>query len=140
VLYHQQIAQTTQILVRTATTERGRRTEQLAQLDWPLSVDFAFASDADGSSAQTTSIDQRFERSDTELAGGWIASFRIVSNHVAPSDTLHFDPSGAFTGSTGQVGAQQFFAADAQGGCFSRDFTAAGGVLTAVVDGRECGR
>jgi hypothetical protein len=139
-IYHQQIAQTTQILVRTATTQRGGRTEQLAQLDWPLSVDFAFASHADGSSAQTTSIDQRFERSDTELDRGRIAGFRIVSSHVAPTDTLNFDPSGAFTGSTGQASSQQFFSADAQGGCFSRDLTAAGGLLTAVALGRACGR
>ncbi|HEX7836839.1 MAG TPA: peptide-N4-asparagine amidase [Kofleriaceae bacterium] len=139
-LYHQQIAQSTQILVRTATVGRGGRTEQLAQLDWPLSVDFAFASHADGSSAQTTSIDQRFERSDTELAGGRLAGFRVVSSHVAPTDTLNFDPSGAFTGSTGQASSQQFFSADAQGGCFSRDLTATGGLLTAVALGRACGR
>jgi hypothetical protein len=65
---------------------------------------------------------------------------RIVSNHVAPSDTLNFNASGAFTGSTGQVSAQQFFSADAHGHCFSRDLTAAGGLVTAVVDGKECGR
>jgi hypothetical protein len=139
-LYHQVIAQTTAIAVRTATSERGRRTEQLAQLAWPLSVDFAFATHPDGSSAQTTAIDQRFERSDTALAGGRLTDFRIVSNHVAPSDTLNFDAGGALTGSTGQVSSQQFFSADARGGCQSRDLTAAGGLVTAVVDGRECGR
>ncbi|HEY0479607.1 MAG TPA: peptide-N4-asparagine amidase [Kofleriaceae bacterium] len=138
--YHQQITQTTSIVTRTTTRGGGPPTEHVAQLAWPLSVDFAFVSHADGSSAQTTSIDQRFERSDTELSAGRLADFHVVSNHVAPSDTLNFDAGGVFIGSTGQVSAQQFFAADAHGGCFSRELTAAGGVLTAVVDGRACGR
>ena len=138
--YHQQIAQTTTVVARSTSVGGGRPSEQLVALDWPLSVDFLFASNPDGTSAQTTSIDQRFERADTELAAGRLADVRVVSNHVAPSDTLNFDASGAFTGSTGQVSAQQFFSADARGNCFSRDLTAAGGVLTAVVDGQECGR
>ncbi|HEU4735070.1 MAG TPA: peptide-N4-asparagine amidase [Kofleriaceae bacterium] len=138
-LYHQRIAQTTAILVRTSREERGGRTEHVVQQVWPLAVDFAFATSPDGSAAQTTTIDQRFERSDTELARGRLASFRIVSSAVAPSDTLHFDPTGAFTGSTGQASTQRYFAADSAGGCFSRDLTAAGGVLTAVVDGAACG-
>jgi hypothetical protein len=139
-LYHQQITQATSVLARTTTEERGRRSERLLQLAWPLSVDFAFATNADGSAAQTTTIDQRFERTDTELERGRLAAFRVVSNAVAPMDTLHFDATGAFTGSTGQASTQRYFAADAQGHCFSRDLTAAGGLLTAVVDGKECGR
>src|SRR5262249_41874843 len=137
--YHQHIDQTTTISVRTGTEERGHHVEHVAQLDWPLTVDFVFASNPDGSAAQTTSIDQRFERSDTELASGGLHSFRIVSNHVAPSDTLNFNASGVFTGSTGQQSSQQFFSADSDGHCFSRDLTASGGLLTAVVDGQECG-
>jgi hypothetical protein len=138
--YHQQIQQRTAIVSRTSTVGGGRPSEQLAQLEWPLSVDFAFTVNADGTQAQTTSIDQRFERSDTSLGGGGLVDFRIVSNHVAPTDTLNFDASGVFTGSTGQASAQQFFSADSRGNCFSRDLTAAGGLVTAVVDGHECGR
>lgn len=138
-LYHQRIQQSTGILVRTSTDERSRHTEQIAQLDWPLLVDFSFASNPDGSAAQTTAIDQRFERSDTELTSGRLASFRIVSNHVTPSDTLNFDANGVFTGSTGQQSTQRYFAADSRGNCFSRDLTAAAGTLTAAVDGQECG-
>jgi hypothetical protein len=138
--YHQNIAQTTTVLARTTTEERGRHTERLLQLAWPLAIDFTFASNADNSAAQTTVIDQRFERSDTELANGRLASFSVVSNAVAPTDTRNLDPSGVFVGSTGQTSTQHYFAADSQGACFSRDLTAAGGVLTAVVDGHECGR
>jgi Peptide N-acetyl-beta-D-glucosaminyl asparaginase amidase A len=139
-LYRQRIAQDTRILARTATEERGRRSEQLAQLAWPLDLTFAFASNPDGSADQTTTVDQRFERSDTTFAHGRLADFQIVANAVAPSDTLHFNAAGAVTGSTGQRSAQHYFAADLRGGCTSRDLTAEAGVLTAVVDGRACGR
>jgi peptide N-acetyl-beta-D-glucosaminyl asparaginase amidase A len=139
-LYHQHLEQTTTILTASRSHGGGRPSELLAQLSWPLSVDFQFVVNADGTQAQTTSIDQRFERADTELAGGRLVDARIVSNHVSPSDTLDFDASGVFTGSTGQTSEQQFFSADARGQCFSRDLTAVAGVLTAVVDGKECGR
>lgn len=138
VLYHQRIVQNTRILVRTSTTERGRRTEHLAQLEWPLTLDFAFATNPDGTAAQTTTIDQRFERSDTQIGAGGF-QFSIVSNQVAPTDTRNFDAAGASTGSTNQRSTQRYFAADARGNCFSRDVTADGGFVTAVVDGHECG-
>lgn len=138
--YHQQIAQTTTILARTSRIGGGAPSEQVVALDWPLSVDFAFNSNADGSGAQTTSIDQRFERTDTSFTAGGFPEVQIIANHVAPTDTLNFDATGAVTSSTGQVSSQQFFSADARGHCFSRDLTAAAGVLTSVVDGKECGR
>ena len=141
--YHQQITQHTAIVTRTATQGGGPPGEHLVQLDWPLSVDFAFVVHGDGTGRQRQghrAHDQRFERSDTELGpGGRLADVRIVTNHVAPSDTLNFNASGVFTGSTGQISAQQYFSADSQGNCFSRDLTAAGGLLTSVVDGLGCG-
>ena len=139
-LYRQRIAQATTVLARTTTLERGHRTERLVEQRWPLDVDFAFLTNPDGSAAQTTTVAQRFERSDTELAGGRLAAFHVVSNAVAPSDTLLFDASGAVTGSTGQHSSQRYFAADAHGACYSRDLTADAGLLTAVVDGQACGR
>jgi len=139
-LYRQRIAQATTISAVTTSEERGGHREQRVEQAWPLDVDFAFATNPDSSSAQTTTIDQRFERTDRELDNGRLAVFRVVSNAVAPSDTLNFDPSGSFVGSTGQASSQRFFAADSLGSCFSRELTAAAGLLTAVVDGRECGR
>ena len=139
-LYRQRIAQTTTIRSQITTSERGRRTEQLAQLAWPLDVDFSFTVNADGTQAQTTAIDQKFERTDTRLWNGLLVDFHTVSNTVTPSDTLNFDAGGVFTGSTGQASAQHYFAADLFGGCFSRDIAAAAGLVTSVVDGKECGR
>jgi hypothetical protein len=140
VQYRQQIAQNTTVVSQTRTTALGRTTLQLTQLAWPLDVDFAFAVNPDGSELQTTTIAQKLERTDSELTNGLPTAFHVVSNAVAPSDTLHFDAAGVFTSSTGQVNSQRYFEADLFGGCYSRDLTAAAGVLTSVVDGKECGR
>lgn len=138
--YHQQIAQSTTIIARSSSRGGGPPSEQLVQLAWPLSIDFLFAVHPDGTQAQTTKIDQTFERAETRLAGGRLLDARIEVNRVAPTDTLNFDAGGVLTGSTGQTSQQQFFSADASGRCYSRDLTAAAGLLTAVVDGKACGR
>jgi len=139
-LYHQHIAQLTVAVERTTTEERGHHRSEVVEQAWPLTVDFAFASHADGSAAQTTSIDQRFERTDSALGDGRLSAFRIATSAVAPTDTLNFDATGAFTGSTGQASSQRLFSADLHGGCASRDVTAAAGAVTRVVDGAACGR
>jgi hypothetical protein len=135
-LYHQQIAQRTTFVVRTTRDGALAVDEQ----SWPLDVDFAFATNADGTSAQTTTIGQALERTDTAFARGGLVDFRITTNAVHPTDTLSFNAAGAVVSATNQSSSQKFFSADLRGGCFSRELTASAGVLTAVTDGRECGR
>jgi hypothetical protein len=138
--YHQHIAQTTTIVARSQRRGGGLPSDQLIEMSWPLTVDFAFAAADDGTAAQTTTIDQTFQRAETAFGvGGRLFDASLVINRVAPSDTLHFDANGAFTGSTGQVSAQHYLSLDTRNGCFSRDVTAAAGVVTAVVDGQACG-
>jgi hypothetical protein len=38
----------------------------------------------------------------------------------------------------GQAGSQRFFSSDSDGRCYSRSLTAAGGLLTSIVDGTGC--
>lgn len=135
-LYHQHIAQTTTAIQRTTLFDRGIRSE-LVQQRWPLAVDFQFASHDDGSAAQTTTVDQRFERSALALDGLRAIDFHLETNAVTPTDTLNINASGVVTGSTNQTSAQHFFTSDLHG-CFRRDITAAAGVVTSVSDGRFC--
>jgi hypothetical protein len=139
--YVQDIKQDTTIGT-LARRSGGRGGNDIASQErrWPLSVHFAFVTNADGTSAQTTTIRQGDERLETSIHDGRLALFRVLSNTVAPSDTLSFDASGAFVGRSGQSSSQRYFVADSTGHCYSRDLTAAAGVLTAVVDGEECGR
>ena len=139
--YVQDIEQATNISSRTRRGGRDERADQstFQERRWPLSVHLEFAVAADGSSAQTTTIRQENRLVESRLEDDRLQHFLVLENTVTPSDTLHFDPNGAFTGRTGQSSAQRFFTADSTGHCFSRELTAATGLLTAVVDGRECG-
>lgn len=139
--YQQHIVQNTAIRTRTTTLGLGGLTVQRGEQEWPLDLDFVFAVNPDGTQAQTTTVDQKFERTDTTLLGGWWPlEVRTVSNHVSPTDTRLFDANGVSTGSTGQASRQRYFSADSRGGCYSREIVAAAGVLTSVVDGEGCGR
>ncbi|HET9625048.1 MAG TPA: peptide-N4-asparagine amidase [Kofleriaceae bacterium] len=137
-LYHQQITQRTGFVVHATRDGRNVHTETIDEQTWPLAVDFAFASNADGTSAQTTTIRQELQRTTTVLDHSLLGEFRNLDNVVHTTDTLHFDANGAVVSATDQASSQQLFAADLAG-CFSRDLTAAAGVLTSVVDGAACG-
>ena len=134
-LYHQLIHQHTSILQRVTRENRGARSDQITQQAWPLDVDFAFASNADGTAAQTTQIHQRLERTRTGFDRGFLVDFSVVDNAVSPTDTLNISAAGAATGTTGQASHQRYFAADLAGHCYRREITAAAGVVTAIDDG-----
>src|SRR5712664_2505969 len=128
VTFVQNITQRTDI--SSTTTVRGgeRPREVSTRMSWPLEVDLTAPPDG---TFQTT-IHQGYERSDTVSHEGEIESGSIVSNSVTPTDNF---PSGQ-----GQANSQHYFSADSTGACYSRSLTAAGGVLTGIVDGADCGR
>lgn len=107
------------------------------KFDWPLQLDFSFVVNADGSAAQTTTIQQAYRKQ--EVAPGEDGRvFSMVSNSVSPTDTLLFDSSFNFTGHQNQANTQRYFTKDSTGNCFSRTITAANGLLTTITDGVGC--
>jgi hypothetical protein len=139
--YVQDIAQATSIEQRTRRTGRHRhdRDEVSQERRWPLSIHFAFTTNPDQTSAQTTEIRQRDERRESRRHDGHLVHFSLLSNAVSPADTLLFDAAGTRVGQTGQSSSQSYFTADSDGRCYSRDIAAAAGVLTEVTDGAQCG-
>ena len=125
----QDITQRTDISSTTRVRGGGQLREVTTRMSWPLEVDISVP--ADGSTF-TTGIRQVFDRTDTVSRGGEIQFVSTVSNAVAPTDTF---PTGA-----GQANSQHYFSADSSGACFSRSIAAAGGVLTSLIDGADCGK
>jgi hypothetical protein len=134
----QDIKQKTSISSRTTTKDRGAEVEASEEFEWPLILDFSFVVNADGSSSQTTTIRQEFERDQTVAVGDHPVFTSVVSNVVEPSDTLLFNASGAITGNKGQANSQRYFSRDSSGACYSRKIKAAGGVLTDIIDCERC--
>jgi peptide N-acetyl-beta-D-glucosaminyl asparaginase amidase A len=137
--YVQDIAQTTKVTTGTDTKQGGTVVHAEKQLTYPLTLDFSFVANADGSSAQTTTIDQRFEGHEARGGNGGGTPFSSrIANAVASTDTLLFDPAGALTGFQDRHSSQTYSAESTGAACYSRTITATDGLLASVVDGQEC--
>jgi len=137
-VFAQNIKQRTTIASETSTNGQDGGS-QSQRFEWPLDLGFTFAVNPDGTGSQTTTIRQQFLSAATQQGDG-DDSFSIVSNTVAPSDTLLFDANFNITGSTGQQSSQDFFSNSSADGCFSGKITASAGLLTSVTDGTLCGK
>ena len=137
-LFVQDITQKTNISSLTTTNGGGGHRVDFKNSEWPLIVNISLPFNADGSFSQATTIEQSYRTGEAIEENGHPRYFRVISNHVAPSDTLLFNSSGAVTGNQGQASSQRYFAADSSGMCYSRSITAAGGALTSVVDQARC--
>ena len=105
---------------------------------YPLTIDFSFVTNSDGSFTQTTSVDQQDQ---VQFHGAGLGSgFRSssVTNEVKASDTLNWDSSGNFLGPTGSATTQTYRQRGNHGECYARTITANAQKLTSVVDGQGC--
>jgi hypothetical protein len=137
--YVQKIGQETKIVSSVETKGPHSVAHSEKHLSYPLSLDYSFLANADGSGSQTTSIDQSFD-SQEALGGNAVdAGLSRVSNTVKSADTLLFNASGAITGFQDRDSSQTYVARGSGGACYSKSVTAANGVVTGVVDGQGCG-
>ncbi len=104
---------------------------------YPLSLKISIVANADGSSAQTTTSDQRFD-SQTVEAGSGLPFLGTLDVHVASADTLLFDASGNNTGFANRTSSEDYYSLSTDG-CYSRSITSADGLLSTVTDGKGCG-
>ena len=136
--YVQNITQGTKLLSAVTTRQEDSVAVSGRELSYPLTLDFSFVVNADGSSAQTTTVAQGFESRDVATGRGFpvLAS---VANDVASKDTLLFDAAGALTGFQDRKSSQTYSSHSTSGSCYERTITAENGLLTGVTDGQGCG-
>jgi hypothetical protein len=137
-LFGQNLQQKTTIAASTTRAGGGVNETSVQKFSWPLTFDFAFVVNPDGTGSQTTAIAQEDNESKLITRNGRPAFLSTLSNVVTPHDTLLFDSSFNITGGEGQSNAQKYFTRDSTGYCYSRQLTAANGVLTSVTDGQGC--
>ncbi len=139
-VYIQNIVQSTEVHAKTTGNSRGTISETHRDFSYPLTMDYNFTQNADGSYSQITSIQQKYVKQTTRKVNGNPTYFSKVVNEVSPSDTLNFSPSFSFLGNTGQQSVASYTFSDSLGACYSRTLTAANGVLTHVDDSQNCGK
>ena len=142
-LFQQDIALTNKVRTKTTRTgEDGDARTSVETWSFPLSMDISLKFNADGSVAQTTQSEQRFEtrRSSNPFFLG--ARRHGVLNDVKTTDTLNFSPSFSFLGNSNASSSQHYeYEAGPPGHpvCYNRTNTSASNTFVSSQDGRSCG-
>ena len=126
--------------VDSQTITRGGLLQQtLTQhFAYPLSIDFAFVQNADGSFSQSTTADQQDQVSESLSTDGFPISVSQLSNEVHATDTLNYDSGLNFLGNTGSKTSQSYVLKGDHGECYSRTISAVAQVLVSVEDRADC--
>jgi hypothetical protein len=130
----QNVQQSNTVSTRTTSRSNAGVVSREQQLSYPLSINFDFVANPDGTFTQTTSVEQKdLERVTTDGA-----DTARLANQVRSRDTLNLDASFKIVGPSGSASTQTFTRGDADGRCYSRTLRAAAQQLTAVSDGGGC--
>ena len=105
---------------------------------YPLTVDYTFAVNADGSFWQTTKADQKDQVTESRGFNGLEIFSSHLDNEVNATDTLKWDSSGNFLGPFGGNTWQTYTWRGAPWQCYSRTVTAIEQKLASVKDGAGC--
>lgn len=136
--YIQAITQSTTVDEKTTVSDGWVSQSSEKHISYPFTLNYSQIGNADGSFNVTTTSDQQdFLNLDQKLNRFSIYTSTMQSE-VKSADTLQYSASGAFTGHTAQTSSATELEKNSRGSCFSREITAASGVLTNVSDGAEC--
>ena len=105
---------------------------------YPLTIDFSYVVNPDGSANQTTTADQKYLVRQADFFDGKRVYESNLRNEVSATDALNFDASGTFLGPTGGKTTQRYSFRDSRGHCYQRTLTATAQKLTSIKNGREC--
>ncbi len=134
----QNVKQLTTVDSQTITRD-GLQQQTLARhFAYPLTIDFAFVQNADGSYSQITSVDQKDQVSESLSTDGFVTSVSQFNNEVHAADTLNYDSGLNFLGNTGSKTSQTYILKGDRGACYSRTISAIAQVLVSVEDGGDC--
>jgi hypothetical protein len=133
----QNAVQTSTVDSQTTTQQGVLRQTVSKHVSYPLTVDFAFTPNTDGSASQATSVNQQNLQTDIKALNGFPLFESSTQEQVLSTDTLSINSANELTGAVGNSSAS-FQSNDSLGHCFSRSLTGKNQVLTNVTDGKSC--
>ena len=139
--FGQAVVQTSTVNEKTTTQTGFLFTTKENNVSYPFSLAYLETLETNGDIDQTSTVDQNFQRNDTDTFEGFPIFHSNVSNEVSSGDTATFVPSptGFSLGpNSGQSSKQTYFFKDTLGGCYSRQLAASNNVLNTVTDGHGC--
>jgi hypothetical protein len=134
----QNLQQLTTVQSITTTQQGPQTTTSEKDFDYPLNIDYLYAVNPDGSSAQTTTVHQGDQRNEDTGYNRFPLYSSSLTNEVNSTDVLDFNAAGDFTGNSGSQSTGTYTWKNSRGGCYSRTITSKSQVLTAVTNGQGC--
>jgi hypothetical protein len=107
-------------------------------LSYPLTIDYSFIVNSDGSFSQTVTSDQQDLVRDVLNHGDGPSLASNERNEVNATDTLNWDASGNILGPTGSKTTQTYRLQSAHGYCWDRRLTAEAQKLFSIIGGPGC--
>jgi hypothetical protein len=134
----QNVQQVSTVDSQTITRDRGQQRTLTQHFAYPLTIDYAFVQNADGSYSQITTTDQKDLVRQSLGTNGFGTDFSQLNNEVHATDTRNFDSGLNSVGNTGSKSWQTYVLKDGRGACYGRTISAAAQVLVSVDDGADC--
>jgi hypothetical protein len=104
-------------------------------LSYPLTLDYSFVVNADGSYTQSAASTQQDLARESQSVNGVMAYESNLDNEVNATGTLNWDSSGNFLGPSGSTTRQAYRIRDSLGRCDDRALNATEQKLTSVAGG-----
>jgi hypothetical protein len=134
----QNVQQVSTVDSRTITRDGWQQRTLTQHFSYPLTIDYAFVQNADGSYSQITTIDQKDLVGESLRTNGFATDSSQLNNEVHATDTRNFDSGLNSVGNTGSKSWQTYVLQDSRGACYGRTISAAAQVLVSVDDGADC--
>ena len=139
--FGQGIVQTSTASQKTTTQDGFLFTTKENDFSFPITTNFLETLETNKDIEQVSTVDQHYQRSETDTLEGFPIFQSNVSNEVSSGDTATFVPTPTGYGlgpNSGQSSKQTYTYKDSLGHCYSRELQAANNVLDTVTDGQGC--
>jgi hypothetical protein len=134
----QNAEQTSTVDSRVTTRDGFLSSTVEKHLSYPLTLDYSFVVNADGSYTQVVTSTQQDLARESQNVHGFMAYERNLDNEVNATDTYNWDSSGNPLGPSGSITKQTYRIEDSLGRCYDRTLTATEQKLTSVTGGPGC--
>jgi hypothetical protein len=139
--YDLQNAVQTSTVDSETTTRSGIKVETLTKhISYPLTLDYTFAANADGTYTQATTSDQQDQGNVTLKLNGFPAYRSETQEQVKSSDTLQYTASFSLAAPGVGNSSASYKSRNSLGECYSESLAATNHVLTSVNNGKGCER
>ena len=127
----QNAVQTSTVTSKTTQQLGPIATTTAKSISFPLTLDYTYFVNPDGSAYQAVTSDQQDVESETQTINGFPIYTSSVDEEVKSADTLIFNTDGSY-GPSKTTSSASYASKDSLGHCFNRSIASANNVLTSV--------